>query len=196
MVENFRFQKCSFVPEKSPVDPKMIVRGMGWTWVAGFTWDFSEATSNSRKTGKFNDRFIVSYPKNSVLTFSVEPFWRDEQKIVFRDKNRGRLPVNFFDFWQWQELSLIIIILTEKFYSKTIREQTFPWLGFKVVRMLGERLVIWFIWPIISLEALQRVQLRLEFWRKTGNLNCNFFLACLWKQSRFSFNNQFLKSGC
>ena len=34
----FLLNLCSFVPEKSHVHPKNVVFGMGWTWVARFTW--------------------------------------------------------------------------------------------------------------------------------------------------------------
>ena len=41
------FSPFSFVPEKPHVNPKNIVCGMGWTWVAGSPWDFSEAQHHS-----------------------------------------------------------------------------------------------------------------------------------------------------
>ena len=43
------FTQFSFVPEKPHVDPRNIVFGMGWTEVAGSTWDFFGTKHYSHK---------------------------------------------------------------------------------------------------------------------------------------------------
>ena len=60
----FWSRRFSLVPEKPHLDPKNIVFGMGWTWVARSTWDFSDAKHNGHKPWKSNVMcFWVWYPK-------------------------------------------------------------------------------------------------------------------------------------
>ena len=46
---------------------KDIVFDMGWTWVAGSKWDFSEGKSDSHNYWKFNAMFFPRYPKRHHL---------------------------------------------------------------------------------------------------------------------------------
>ena len=59
---------------------KNIVFGMGWTWIAGSKWDFSEA--EQPQTLK-NLMPRLSLGDNDDSKFSVEPFRMDDLKILF-----------------------------------------------------------------------------------------------------------------
>ena len=80
--KNITLKSCCFwlfslLPEKPHADPKNFLFGMGWTWVAGSTLNFSDAKHNSQKPRNSNATFFLRYPKNIILKFSVKPFWMD-----------------------------------------------------------------------------------------------------------------------
>ena len=60
------------------------------------------------------------YPQNVISKFSVDPFWMDDPKVLFRDENSGRLQVTFFEFSLQPEVSPIIITTTENMEKKDI----------------------------------------------------------------------------
>ena len=56
---------------------------MGWTWIAGSTWGFSDANYDSYKLKQLNATLFVKYPRNIIAKFSVESFWMDDSNYLF-----------------------------------------------------------------------------------------------------------------
>ena len=75
-----------------------IFFGMGWdeTWIAGSTWGFSEIKPVNWQSWKIWCYIFMRSPKNIISKFSLEPFQKQDPKVLFRDKNSGRLQVAFF----------------------------------------------------------------------------------------------------
>ena len=95
----------SFVPEKPHVDPKNIVFGMGWTCIAGSTWDFSDAKHNSHtNSADLMLRVLLGIQKKRLKIFGQNRIWCTTLKSCFLDKNPGRLHVTFLSFHSGQKL--------------------------------------------------------------------------------------------
>ena len=62
--------------------------------------------------------FFVTYPKNVIFKFSVEPFWMKDPEVLFRDENPGRLHVTFFIFSQRPKVSSNIVVAIENMNMK------------------------------------------------------------------------------
>ena len=93
----FSFGLFIFVPEKPQVDPKNVVFEMGWTWVAGSTWDFSEAKDNCHKSWKLQCHVTFRYPKKyHFKIFGRAVLWWANQNFLFRDNNPEKSSVTFF----------------------------------------------------------------------------------------------------
>ena len=86
--------------------PKKIVLEMGWTWVTGSTWDFSDAKHSSHKLRKFDATWFCWVSKKTLLQQlqSCCCRWRIRKSCLW-DKNTARLCMNFFVFSQWPEVS-------------------------------------------------------------------------------------------
>ena len=66
---------------------------MGWIWIAGSTWDFSQVEYNSHKM----QPFFIRYLKNIILKFRSRRSRNTTHRSFSRDENPGRLHVT--PFW-------------------------------------------------------------------------------------------------
>ena len=85
-IEIFLVLFCSLLCQRNHMwTQKNIVFGMEWTWVAGSTWDFSQAKHDSHERWKFYAEFLSSIQKRSFQHFwwrhfrstTCGPFFRD-----------------------------------------------------------------------------------------------------------------------
>ena len=72
--------------QRSACGPKKILFfAMGWTWVAGSTWDLFGARHKSYKLEKFDATFSVVYPKNITWKYFVDLSWMDHPKVLLTE---------------------------------------------------------------------------------------------------------------
>ena len=91
------FSPFRFVTEKAHVDPKQHFFGMGWTWVVGSTWHFSEAKHNSHKLRKFKATLFCWVSRWHCFRFFGQAGPEARLKSpFFRCRNSGRWHVTFF----------------------------------------------------------------------------------------------------
>ena len=79
-LKNFRFSLFSSVLEKTRVDPKNVVFGMGWTWVAGLRMISLQL---NLKSWKFDATFFIRYLKSIISNFSVKLIHKARPRVPY-----------------------------------------------------------------------------------------------------------------
>ena len=112
-IKIFCFRIFSFMTEKLYLDPKNIVFGMRWTWVAGCKWDFSEARNNNHKPKEFDVTFLLGSQKTLFWNCWSTRFGRKIPTSFFRDENPEWWRVTFVVFSQRPEVISVIVVTIE-----------------------------------------------------------------------------------